>query len=56
MVLGIQNRNSGDIRKIQKLLGHKNIKTTKKYSHVSKKAIAKIKNPVDDLFKEEIEN
>ena len=31
-----------------------NSKTTEIYTHVSKKAIAKIKNPVDDFFKEEI--
>jgi len=31
-------------------LGHNSSKTTEIYTHVSKKAIAKIKNPVDDFF------
>jgi len=39
-----------DLRYIQELLRHKSSKTTKIYTHVSKRAIDKIKNPVDDFF------
>jgi integrase/recombinase XerD len=39
-----------DLRYIQELLGHNSLKITEIYTHVSKKAIANIKNPVDDFF------
>lgn len=39
-----------DLRYIQELLGHNSSKTTEIYTHVSKKAIAKIKNPAADFF------
>ncbi len=41
--------NGEDIRKIQKLLGHKGIQTTEIYTHVTSKAIKGLKSPLDDL-------
>ena len=38
-----------DIRYVQHLLGHKNIKTTERYTHVTKTAMNKIKSPLDLL-------
>jgi site-specific recombinase XerD len=34
---------------IQKLLGHKNIKTTEIYAKITNKQLAKAKSPLDDL-------
>ena len=39
-----------DLRYIQELLGYNSSKTTEIYTQVSKKAIDKIRNPVDDFF------
>ena len=41
--------NGTDIRYIQKLLGHKNLRTTQIYTHVANSDIAKIKSPLDSL-------
>jgi len=39
-----------DLMYIQELLSHNSYKATEIYTHVSKKAIDKIKDPVDDFF------
>jgi site-specific recombinase XerD len=41
--------NGTDIRTIQELLGHKSLKTTEIYTHVTTKMISKIRSPLDDL-------
>ena len=39
-----------DLRYIQELLGHSSSKTTEIYTHISKRYIEKIQNPLDELF------
>lgn len=41
--------NGTDIRIIQQLLGHKSIKTTQIYLHISNALIENIKSPFDDF-------
>ena len=38
-----------DLRYIQKILGHKNVKTTEIYTHITSEAIKDIKSPLDNL-------
>lgn len=38
-----------DIRYIQELLGHRSMKTTEIYTHVSRQKLSEIQNPIDDL-------
>jgi site-specific recombinase XerD len=38
-----------DIRYVQELLGHNNLKTTERYTHVTNNALNLIKNPLDNL-------
>ena len=43
--------NGTDISYIQKLLGHNDIKTTLRYTHVSNKDIGKIESPLDKIMR-----
>ena len=43
-----------DVRYVQVLIGHKNIKSTQVYNLVSRKIYQQIQNPLDALFKEEV--
>lgn len=45
--------NGTDIKFIQELLGHNDIKTTLRYLHVSKKELAKIESPLDKILRKQ---
>ena len=42
-----------DLRYIQKILGHKNIKTTEIYTHITSVGMKNIKSPLDEINIEE---
>lgn len=43
--------NGTDIRFIKELLGHNNIKTTMRYTHVSQRSLSNIENPLDRIIR-----
>jgi site-specific recombinase XerD len=48
--------NGTDIKYIQELLGHNDIKTTLRYTHVSKKELTKVESPLDRIMRKNIGN
>jgi integrase/recombinase XerD len=46
--------NGTDIKFIQELLGHNDIRTTLRYTHVSKKQLGKIESPIDIILRNKI--
>jgi site-specific recombinase XerD len=42
--------NGVDIRTVQKLMGHKDVKTTEIYTHVMQKGLDSLSSPLDSLY------
>jgi integrase/recombinase XerD len=51
-----QLENGTDIRYIKELLGHNDIKTTLRYTHVSKNALENIESPLDKILRKHNSN
>ena len=49
-VLDIDLENGTNIRIVQKLMGHNDVKTTEIYTHVMKKYIDSVRSPLDFLW------
>ncbi|MBC8401667.1 MAG: tyrosine-type recombinase/integrase [Candidatus Marinimicrobia bacterium] len=43
--------NSVNIRIVQELMGHANVKTTEIYTHVMERDLKKLQSPLDEIYK-----
>jgi integrase/recombinase XerD len=43
------HENGVDIRIVQELMRHASIRTTQRYEHVSKRALGRVRSPLDSL-------
>jgi len=49
MIFQISSEKEENLRNVQDLIGHKNIKTTERLTYVTKNVLNKIKNPLHRL-------